>query len=173
MKCERCEGVASVRLVLVVNDEKVERHLCERCAETQGDLAPTIHAPPDDDNKVAALAAASIEIRRAAAIDTSPRCPSCETTHNQFRRQGKLGCPDCYAAFRTQLDGLLDKIHGRTRHRGKRPDQPPTEAALGYRLTELQGRLARAVGSESYEEAAQLRDQIRALAPTTGTHGAP
>ena len=57
-------------------------------------------------------------------------------------------------------------MHGGTQHVGKvylPPD--PTASEMEKRLEGLRRRLTRAIESEDFERAAELRDQIRALEP--------
>jgi protein arginine kinase activator len=74
-----------------------------------------------------------------------------------------LGCPSCYHSFRKHLDGLLDRIHGDAHHVGRRPGQHDPNLLITLQRHQLLGELRRAVTSELYEKAAQLRDQLRAL----------
>ena len=159
MKCEQCESEATVHLVEVSDGKKVELHLCEVCAEAVGTLEPTIFPHP--------VVEAMVEVEE----DTGQCCPSCEISFQQFRRLGRLGCPECYEAFRTQLVLLLDRIHGATTHVGKQPGEANPELVLELRRHQLQGELDRAVTSEAYEEAARLRDEIREIEAQLGLHG--
>ena len=90
----------------------------------------------------------------------------CGLSFAGFRESGRLGCPHCYATFEGHLRGLLRRIHGATQHIGKvylPPD--PSQSEREKRLEGLRRKLSRAVDSEDFERAAQLRDQIRALEP--------
>jgi protein arginine kinase activator len=66
--------------------------------------------------------------------------------------------------FDTHLTGLLRRLHGGTQHVGKvylPPD--PSRAEQQERLAGLRRKLDRAVQTEDFERAAQLRDLIRTL----------
>jgi protein arginine kinase activator len=54
-------------------------------------------------------------------------------------------------------------MHKGTSHIGKVPAGLMAMQALHQRLEELQSRLDQAIASESYEEAAGIRDEIRNL----------
>ena len=84
-------------------------------------------------------------------------------TYAQFRRGGRLGCARDYAVFRKALVPFLERIHGATCHRGKVPQKVPADSARAAELLRLRRELNTAIASERYEEAAQIRDQIRAL----------
>ena len=79
-----------------------------------------------------------------------------------FRNSGRLGCPHDYQAFQAELLPLLESIHSSTRHAGKTPRRP-SQKVRSQELTRLRKDLQKAVTSEAYEEAAQLRDRIRQL----------
>ncbi|MEJ2312903.1 MAG: UvrB/UvrC motif-containing protein [Gemmatimonadales bacterium] len=101
---------------------------------------------------------------RCQEREASEPCPYCGTTSADFRRSGRLGCPECYAHFEGQLRGLLRRVHGSTQHVGKLYLGEATEADDRYvKLRSLRLRLDRAVELEDFEAAAELRDQINVL----------
>lgn len=162
MLCENCnKNVATVHLVEIINQEKKEVNLCENCAQEAGlpFSKPTISVSDLFGLVEAGLAKAGRH------RDTEAECPQCGMTLREFRVKGRLGCPNDYEIFRSQLEGLLEKIHGAFLHVGKRPK---SEGALAKReksseLETLRERLGKAVEEEEYEEAARLRDRISEL----------
>jgi protein arginine kinase activator len=97
-------------------------------------------------------------------------CPTCGLKYMEFRADGRLGCPADYELFRAGLLPILQRIHRATCHVGKVPrrraaDPPPGPPAPGAgragELLALRQQLRRAVETEHYERAAQLRDLIR------------
>ena len=79
-------------------------------------------------------------------------------------RDGPLGCARCYSNFEASIRELLRRVHGNHRHVGRSYHAAESEtleraAVLG----ELQERLRRAVESEQFELAAELRDRIRVM----------
>lgn len=150
------------------NGVRIERHLCERHAAEAGikvsasQPAPGVPTPP----------AAGTQVRSSA-------CPTCRTTFAEFKQHGLLGCAVCYQFFEKQLAPLLERAHdGLSQHRGKtlasgtrpqRADSALAEVeARSDRLKRLKSDLERAVQSEQYERAAQLRDEIRRLCEGAG-----
>ena len=124
-------------------------------------------------------------------------CSRCGMTYERFRKQGRFGCSDCYAAFSSELERLFKRIHGSRRHAGKAPPEqgvPRVEQAPGEQLPgaepsemapqpagavkptvlrgpavdELRHELERAVTDEDYERAAELRDRIAQLEGEAG-----
>jgi len=55
----------------------------------------------------------------------SLKCRNCGLTYDDFRKFGRLGCDECYNAFKVQLATLLKKIHGSSQHLGKTPIKIP------------------------------------------------
>lgn len=90
-------------------------------------------------------------------------CPHCGITFREFRQKGRLGCPQDYDFFATELEPLLFSIHGRKEHSGKRPQVGPRAGQQHSELLRLKREMQVAVEREDYESAARLRDQIRNL----------
>jgi len=159
MKCEECGGnEAVVHLTQVVNNEMSVMHLCEACAAQKGlDTSPGPISPLSD--FIAQMGGAP-----PRPADAQEVCPFCGLTYADFREVGRLGCPECWSTFQEQLEKLVRRIHGSAHHTGKvylPPD--PSASEMHKRLEGLRNRLERAVQSEDFERAAQLRDQIRSL----------
>ena len=95
------------------------------------------------------------------------RCPSCGLTYGQFKKRYRVGCADCYDAFREQMIPLLVKVHNSDIHTGKRPDGSPPRTATRenpmWTLEVLRRQLQAAIKREEFEEAARLRDRISEL----------
>ena len=89
----------------------------------------------------------------------------------EFKDTGLLGCPKDYDLFLNQLNGVIERAqNGATHHTGKAVEtttvRPKKDDAVRLRqqeLNKLKKELARAIEDESYERAAQLRDQIKTL----------
>jgi protein arginine kinase activator len=177
VKCDLCNNEATVHELIVSAGVPAERHLCEACAREQG-LVTGAPAPVAELlQKIATASAVAATTGPAKA----PACPECGTTFAEFKQSGRLGCPTCYEAFEQQLGPILDRAHqGATHHVGKVPrrllqDTPDAgdvrAAAAAMAAAEARAEeirrvrtdLDRAVKSEAYERAAQLRDRLRQL----------
>jgi protein arginine kinase activator len=162
MMCDHCgQRQATIYLTKVVNGDKSELHLCKQCAE-QGDSE--FFKNLSLVNILANLAAA----KPAPAEPATPVvCTQCGFTLERFRREGIVGCEQCYKQFSDDLLPMMRKIHGSLQHTGKRPGAACKPAAAGKkkqsRLEELKSQLKQAVKAEEYERAATLRDEIRAM----------
>ena len=89
------------------------------------------------------------------------KCARCGFTQADFKKAGRLGCPECYKTFNDPLEGLLKTMHKGTRHVGKVPESLKQTRDLSDRLKTLQKKLSKAIEQEDFEEAAILRDEIK------------
>ena len=158
MMCDVCkEREHVVKLSKVDGDTHTYVHLCEKCAAERGvEVTATSHPLGD--------LLHAVQQQMIAAPGEAGRCTFCSGTLKDFRSTGRRGCARCYVAFESSLRDLLRRVHGNSRHAGRRYE-PPAEG-LPDQLTilgELRQQLRRAIEAEQFEEAAQLRDRIRVL----------
>ena len=85
---------------------------------------------------------------------------------------GKVGCTTCYETFPAELESLLEGIHIALIHRGKVPHLDDARARSRAELQTKRALLKTALNVENYEEAATLRDHIRALETGLGASAA-
>lgn len=132
--------------------------LCEDCAKSKG-----VENTPDFSLADLLLGlGASHEIEQAAG-GVELKCPHCGFTQADFKKSGRLGCPECYLTFADGLEGLLKSMHKGTRHTGKAPEGLRQTRDASERLKVLQQKLAKAVEEENFEQAAILRDEIKQM----------
>jgi protein arginine kinase activator len=165
MVCDNCGSTdAVVHLTQIVNNQMSTHRLCEKCAAEKGlETAPEPAALPLTD-LLAQIGKEPTPDGSDAAI--AQQCSFCGLTFKDFRETGRLGCPHCYETYMPHLQRLLRRVHGGTQHVGKvylPPD--PSSSELERRLEALRRKLNRAVESEDFERAAELRDEIRSLEP--------
>ena len=84
-------------------------------------------------------------------------------TYQEFQKLGMLGCANCYQAFKTPMTALLQRVHGNTQHAGRVPGGVHSGTSIRMNIDRLKQKLQRAIADEEYEQAAKLRDAIRAL----------
>lgn len=156
MLCEEC-GInqAEVIVTTVINGESITRHLCRSCLKNyqSGNLQTLLAAI------LTAMGSKNAQQEHGLA------CPRCGTTYAEFQKTGMLGCAECYQAFRPQLTPMITKLQGRSQHAGRRPPVNEEEQARMDRMEELRARMEAAVAVENFEEAAKLRDELRAMTP--------
>jgi protein arginine kinase activator len=161
MLCTICkEKPATVHLTQIVGDKMQKLDLCEDCAKTKGINDPTSFGLADLDLVLGLGASQQLE---QAASGVELKCPRCGFTQADFKKSGRLGCPECYKTFAEGLSGLLKTMHKSTRHVGKAPEALRATRENADRLKTLQIKLARAIKDEKYEQAALLRDEIKQL----------
>ena len=162
MLCQKKE--AKIHLTDVKDGKLKKVDLCEECAKAKGVDDPTGFALAD------LLMGLGASEELAAGSDSGPElaCPTCGFTQADFKKSGRLGCPDCYTTFAEGLGGVLKTMHKGTRHAGKIPRALRLGRDIQDRLRTLQRNLEEAVAVENYEEAARLRDQIKALKENPG-----
>jgi len=90
-------------------------------------------------------------------------CESCGTTHQDFKKGGRLGCEACYHVFRPVLEPLLDGMHAGNKHLGKVPSRSVRKKSEVDNLDQLRKDLKTAIEEENYEKAAELRDRLKKL----------
>src|SRR5262245_25989151 len=161
MKCESCQKQpAVVHLTDVSNNQKREIHLCEECAKEKG---VTIKSHMNKDPNFPEFLTQLVESQTEPSEEKDIRCPRCGITYRKFRSTGKFGCPNDYVVFKKGLLNLLEKIHQKVQHVGKIPSRVGDQLARQKELSQLREELSRAVESEAYEKAAELRDRIYML----------
>ena len=157
MQCSICKiKPATVHLTQIVGEKMQKLDLCEDCAKAKGVNDPA--GFPLSDLMLGLGAAQEIE-QAAGAVEL--KCPRCGFTQADFKKSGRLGCPECYKTFSEGLSGLLKTMHKGTRHVGKAPEAMRASRETADRLKTLQKKLAKAIESENFEEAARLRDEIK------------
>lgn len=163
MLCNVCkQNEAKVHLTKIVGDKMQKVDLCEDCSKEKGVDDPTSYSLAD-----ALLGKATEEIAALAetggAAEPGLKCPTCGYTQADFKKAGRFGCSDCYATFGEGLEGMLKTMHKGTRHTGKVPAALQQSRAEAQKVKLLQKRLDKAIAEENFEEAAQLRDEIKRL----------
>lgn len=172
MLCEECNtNEARFAVTMKINGEARVRHLCAECMQA---LNPSFRTG-NVAGVLAAILSAITAGERGGEGGEKPEeavpditCPKCGTTYAAFHRSGRLGCPGCYVAFREQLQPMLQQIHGRVQHAGRLPLDNAEAQRSRTRQEELTRLMQQAVALEDFETAAQLRDQIHALAAEGG-----
>jgi len=164
MKCDVCNAnEATVHLTEIINGTVTKLHLCEKCARSKSQEMEEHFGLADLLSGLADLVPVVEKKKEKTFPEVTVKCKTCGFTFQNFRKMGRLGCPVCYTTFRAQLNPLLKKIHGSEIHVGKVPTKKEVTRDKEALLAELKIRLEKAIKNEEFEEAARLRDQIRAL----------
>lgn len=159
MLCDVCKSQeANVFFTQIINGQVQKVNLCEECSKQKGVTDPTGFA-------LAELLLGMGETKAAPSLASKPpepACPACHFPHSKFKQVGRLGCPECYNFFRSEIETVLANIHKGTRHTGKIPAHAAAHS-VSNRLEILRKELARAIDDENYEDASRLRDEINLL----------
>jgi protein arginine kinase activator len=167
MICSVCQkNEAKVHVTQIVDDKVQKVDLCEECSKAKGMTDPKGFSLAD----LLLGLGASQEAEPRASKPGEVCCPGCGLTQSEFKKAGgRFGCPQCYTAFAEELPAMLRTMHKGLRHVGKVPQALRPRRDPADLLKSLNRRLEKAVQAENFEEAAQLRDAIRALKPPTGS----
>lgn len=166
MLCDICgKNPATVHLTEIIDEQMNELHLCEECARQKSVQMEQQFGLSD---LLAGLAEFEKPAKEAEAA-TSVKCPNCGLTYADFKKIGRLGCGECYTAFKKYLAPLLKRIHGSCQHVGKSPvkitkasrKKPDLDLTEKPDIAQLRQKLTKAIEMEEFEEAAKIRDQIK------------
>ncbi|MFI5335107.1 MAG: UvrB/UvrC motif-containing protein [Chlamydiales bacterium] len=160
VECSHCKKPIKVIYKEIFDKTVVRTEMCSDCPV----LEQKLHGD-------AQLARAGEE-RQGTGLS----CGNCLTTLESVKTGNPLGCFECYTVFSDLLVSQLiesDSLPARMKkslsikrsqalHLGKSPEKTVTIAASS-RILALNEALNEALKRENYEEAALLRDQIKAL----------
>ncbi len=157
MLCDICKKAeATVHLTQIVDGKMLKVDLCESCAKEKGV------------QEAAGFSLANLLVELGAGEESrveapGVQCPVCGFTQADFKKTGRLGCSACWETFEPALASLLKAMHKGDHHVGKVPTKAEHTVALNGKMQELAEQLEKAVREEKYEDAAQIRDQIREM----------
>ena len=152
MKCEKCHEPATFFYNETIGGHTKSLALCAACAAKAG-LTNAENPFAGDLYSV---------LFHGKHAPTGKVCPTCRTAWHTIMGQGKVGCPDCYKTFREELRASIRQMHGNTTHVGRTPAGNAEAQAKETRIAALRTALKEAIAIENFEEAARLRDEIRA-----------
>jgi protein arginine kinase activator len=168
MKCQKdkCDKPATFHITELTTGTPQELHLCEQCAREYLSQSDAEGGPAAAGSLTESGVLGSLQVGKTAEelkrLDQRS-CPVCGITFYQFRSQGRLGCPHDYVCFEKELEPLIVNIHGETTHAGRRPARGAAGTDQQTELIRLRRELKAAIEAEHYEQASQLRDEIRRL----------
>ena len=156
MLCDECgKNNATVHLTKIVNDKRSEAHLCEQCAKKYMNL----------DTNFSIQNIMSGFLTDVPGVEKSMLlvCENCGMTYDEFKRNGKFGCSQCYSSFEKKVAPIVRNIHSHDSHVGKIPLKAGKELKDKKELEDLKFNLREAVENEEYEKAAEYRDKIKEM----------
>ncbi|MCK5114549.1 MAG: UvrB/UvrC motif-containing protein [Phycisphaerae bacterium] len=155
-KCDKCDNPATVHMTEITGGQKVEKHLCEDCAEAEGITIKT--------NVPISQLLEDFVLQTSSDAPDMPdlKCDLCGMTFGEYRDASLLGCPNDYEAFSPALVPMIVRAqNGADQHVGKVPQRADETMRKQNEILRLRSELKQAVHAEDYEQAANLRDQIK------------
>lgn len=122
MLCERCKiREANIQYTEVINGVKTEHNLCAQCAK-ELDFGP-YSAIFDGDFPLGKLLSGLLGIGEEHKEEKMHQvvCPTCKTSYEEFIKNSRFGCPDCYGVFDLLISDNIKQLQGSDSHTGKRP----------------------------------------------------
>lgn len=122
MLCQNCnKREANVRYTQVINGEKTEMRLCEKCSKELGIGEMKFNMPLSFSNMFGDFLEPELDFMpKFANLGTILKCENCGMTYDEFINLGKFGCSACYNAFQYKIEPTLKRLHGRAEYLGKR-----------------------------------------------------
>lgn len=156
MLCQKCgKNHASTHIHSVINGVASEIDLCAKCAAESG-YSSGVKNPLVD--MLASVFGDSFALESPLS---SVRCECCGSTFSEIAHNGKVGCGLCYTTFKKELLPYVKRVHGTTKHIGKKPNNQVLVVAKTDEIAVLREKLRELVEKEKFEEAAVLRDKIK------------
>jgi protein arginine kinase activator len=159
MLCDNCKkNKATTYFKKTVNGETTETFLCEDCAKKLGIGAGMMFKNggfADFDGFDFFLP----DLFKPTRLGTEKKC-ECGRTFSEIAKTGLVGCEKCYETFKKELASTLRKMHGATTHKPR--IEASKKADPQAEIKALRDRMSRAIKEENFEEAARLRDEIKA-----------
>ncbi len=163
MLCEKCKNK---KATVFYADEGGGRHsLCAACASGQGKTdrfpvpaegnAPLPYLP---DTPLTVLLPSPALPHAPLPKEMPVSCPKCGKEAAAILREEQMGCPDCYTLYASLFPMLTSREKV-----GRMPQARRQRLEKDRRLALWRTELRQAVESEHYEQAAALRDRIKAL----------
>ena len=161
MLCEKC-GIreANIKYTEVFNGVKTEHNLCAQCAKEM-DLGP-YSALIEGEFPLGKLLSSLLGLTDASASQAPKEdvvCPTCGTTYEEFIKNSRFGCADCYHVF----DPLLGEKIKKLQEAAEVTKKGELEFSPEEQIKQLKRRLEAALQEEDYETAAACRDKIHSL----------
>ena len=155
MLCEKCgKNHATTHIKSVVNGIVREYNLCSECAAKSG----------YGSNSLTGMLASMLGDMALPTVKAQKTCPVCGATFSDIAKTGKMGCSECYNAFRDEILPYIKRVHGATNHAGKIPNRAPLVVRPKEKtVSDLRQELSRLVAEEKYEQAAIVRDKIKEM----------
>lgn len=168
MLCERCKkNNANVHITKVINGEKQELNVCNKCASEMDDIYPNIGevdfvSPYTFQSLLSGLMDYMNGSSEKKSLDIET-CKKCGNSYLEFKEKGLAGCSQCYRDLSNTFQSVIKRVQGNVIHTGKIPKRAGEFIIKKNKVQHLKDDLKKAIEKEEYERAAELRDMIKEL----------
>lgn len=189
MLCQNCgKNEVNFRYTQVVNGVKKEMALCDKCARELGLESLDFSMPINFSSFFSDFFNDYADgILPSFTKTKTLQCDNCGMTFEDFANIGEFGCGNCYITFADRISPVLKKLHGSSQHVGREYKESIDELEYNKKkfegaqkgknldtkkkenkeqeskLEKLQKDLQKAIKEERYEDAANIRDEIKKL----------
>ncbi|WP_049408666.1 UvrB/UvrC motif-containing protein [Staphylococcus pettenkoferi] len=172
MLCENCYlNEAEVKVAVKGHNGTEERWVCVTCAQGGNPWTESQQVHQDDIEGAFVVKQILQHLAAKHGINfeelkhkAEKHCPGCHMTLNDIAHVGKLGCPECYATFKEDIIDIVRRVQGgQFEHIGKTPHSSYKKLALKKQIEEKTSYLNQLVEEQAFEQAAVVRDEIKAL----------
>lgn len=169
MKCQKChEREATSHMTEIINGKKQELHLCSECAAESPEFQNMKMGMDFGIGDFLGGIFGGTKSKSIGGGTVTDACPLCGMLFDDFLKNGRLGCGECYSVFGNRLERPLKQIHGTCEHVGKIPSRMGGTLKKERQLAGLESELNAAVLKQEFEKAAELRDKIKELKKNEG-----
>ena len=178
MLCDNCgKREANVRYSENINGKTRELNLCEECSQKLGIGQMDFNMPMDFSNFFGDFIEEFTKPEWMPLLSNvkTLTCNNCGYTFDDIVNTAKLGCPNCYDVFESELDPIIKRIQGTSKHVGRigkiidnkidkkynKTEENTPKKEEKTKLEQLQEDLKNAIKEERYEDAAKIRDEIK------------
>lgn len=164
MLCQNCgKNEATTHIKQIINGDMAESHLCSDCATHLGysDVFSGFSL-----NLSELFGGFLGDMMPSVTSGKTSRCPKCGTSFEEIARDGRVGCSDCYRTFYDKLLPSIQRIHGKIKHSGKTVSastEHTEKETVEKKIEKLKAKMNDAVAKQDFENAAKIRDEIKAL----------
>ncbi len=160
MICDICQKKEAIVYVEQTNRLGVKKvNLCRDCAVACG-ISPE---GQEIDRQIGSLFKQLMKDRRDQLVKNDRACPVCGRLRSEILLTGKLGCPECYSIFKSEVKEYFAEKKILAPYSGSLPRRLANFRSVLTDRIWVREKLDAAVKSEDYEKAAFYRDYLRAI----------
>ena len=123
MLCERCKiREANIQYTEIANGVRTEHTYCAQCAKEM-DFGP-YSAIFEGEFPLGKLLSGLLGVPGEESEEEKTGqiiCPTCGTSYDDFVKNSRFGCADCYSVFDLLIHDKIRQLQGNVRHTGKHP----------------------------------------------------